>query len=703
MYNNNKKRLRPNRNGYAATTTTQKMALLAVFAMSILSASDAFSKVAPKKRSSVLAFRNLGGSDHHHDLASLSRNIVSAPWVASSISSMMVEGSTAIKVQSPGATAAAASSATTTTTGTRTDDQNHLPTWLAVPRSHLSETNLQRLRLAMSDSYFTENEALKVMYAIEEAAAGDAQLVAGASEFLLLVLETVDMGVDALLAAAFHYCSSATARRQAADRLTHHPNTASFGASVETLVLDVGRLKELELLAARVMQQHSEAARPDQNDADNLRKLLLSETADWRALAIRTVASLYRLRGILSASENPNRVQLTAEAVRTAREALTIYAPLASRLGMNRLKNEVESAAFKILYQRQHGKVNALVQQVRRPFAGVTIGESMDQLMKQVQDEMTDMFHNDPQFQTHVESFSVTARVKQPYSLWKKMLRNGYDHILQVPDAVALRIVLKAKIVEGEPTAVLRARERALCYYAQNKCTERWQPLADNPRFKDYIERPKANGYQSLHYTAMAEFAGENWTMEIQVRSSEMHSVAEYGLASHWDYKVQKKEKAAALVSPPSPLTASLKVKIEDEDMDRSSQAYLRKVQQWHWQTVGAQPEPSFLVEKRDNDSNILRPSRINRESSEQLEPYIRAMTMARSDLARDFVFVFLKQKTSEARVLALPSGSCVVDALREGEKSLGISLWESSFDVNGDSAATVTRRLSNGDVLTTV
>ena len=135
-----------------------------------------------------------------------------------------------------------------------------------------------------------------------------------------------------------------------------------------------------------------------------------------------------------------------------------------------------KSAAFKILYQRQHGKVNALVQEVRRPFAGLTIGESMDQLMKQVQEEMTEMFRNDPEFQKHVENFSVTARVKQPYSLWKKMLSNRIDNILQVPDAVALRIVLEAKKAgEGEPTEVLRARERALCYYAQKKCMQRWQ------------------------------------------------------------------------------------------------------------------------------------------------------------------------------------------------------------------------------------
>lgn len=651
-----------------------------------LPAAHGFSRVATannkQQSTTVLAFRR------HVD--EMSRHVVSAPWVAATRT--MEESPLAVVDVS------AAAAAPTTTTAT-TLDHTSLPTWLAVPRQHLSETNLQRLQKSMSESYFTENEALKVMYAIEEAAAGDAQLVAGAAEFLLLLLETVELqGVNALVAAAFHYCSSFTARRLGAPRLTHHDNAASFGSAVETLVRDIGRLKELELLAARV--NSSQAARPDRRDADNLRKLLLSETADWRALSIRTVASLYRLRGIVTAAAAHDRIPLTPEAVRTAREALTIYAPLASRLGMNRLKNELESTAFKILYQRQYGKVNALVQEFRRPFAGLTIGQSMDELMKQVQDEITQMFQEDSEFNKHVGHFAVTARVKQPYSLWKKMLRNRQDHILQVPDALALRIVLKAKTTEGEPAEVARARERALCYYAQKRCTQRWEPLPGNSRFKDYIERPKANGYQSLHYTAMAEFAGENWNMEIQVRSSEMHSVAEYGLASHWDYKLQKKAQKSSSSS------SSLQVKIED-DIDRSSQAYLRKVQQWHWDEVGTQHEPAMSTTTtattcilEEESHNSQRADHL-RERSEHLEPYIRALTAARSDLARDFVFVFLKQNTAQARVLALPSGSCVVDAIREGEKSLGVSLWKPHYyDLNG-AAATVSRRLSNGDVLT--
>ena len=160
----------------------------------------------------------------------------------------------------------------------------------------------------------------------------------------------------------------------------------------------------------------------------------------------------------------------------------------------------------------------------------------MEKILEQVQAEMTEILSNDVEFSEAVQDYTVTARVKEAYSTWKKMLRNKADHILQVPDAIAFRIVLNAKKhYEDEPDEMIRARERALCYYAQELCLQRWAPSLENARFKDYIASPKANGYQSLHYTATTNWQGQVWSMEIQVRSGEMHNVAEFGLASHWD------------------------------------------------------------------------------------------------------------------------------------------------------------------------
>jgi (p)ppGpp synthase/HD superfamily hydrolase len=335
------------------------------------------------------------------------------------------------------------------------------------------------------------------------------------------------------------------------------------------------------------------------------------------------------------------------------------------------------------------------------------INQSMTQVLQTVQTDMTTMLHQDPEFMSLVDNFSVTARVKEPYSMWKKMLRDGYHHILQVPDALALRIVLNAKkLSPDEPSAVTRARERALCYYAQKLFIGQWQPNASNPRFKDYIESPKANGYQSLHYTAKTESGGQEWTMEIQVRSGEMNQVAEYGLASHWDYKAFAKEKSSEHDGQ------SHDVKILK---DQSSDAYLRAVQEWHWQQHGQQQaekakqldsSPASFEQLAGSDiwQSRVRADRI-RARTQRLAPYIEALTMTQSDLARESVIVFVTQShhstPSEGKVLALPAGACVLDAIRLGANMDFHRQWsEKDLDLNG-ATTSLTRQLRNGDVLT--
>jgi (p)ppGpp synthase/HD superfamily hydrolase len=446
----------------------------------------------------------------------------------------------------------------------------------------------------------------------------------------------------------------------------------AYGDTILTIAQDAARLKELEMVAERVMRNDAARVRPDGKDAENLRKLLLSETRDWRGLAIRSAACLFRLRALS---------ELTPESIRCSREALLIYAPLASRLGMHRLKSELEGTAFQILYRRQYAKVNVADAEL----------EAMNRVLEYVKGDVTAMLQKDAEFSSHVESFSVTARVKEPYSMWKKMLRNKHTHILQVPDALALRIVLEAKEQDGESFEVTRGRERALCYYAQKRCQDYVRPLLDNPRLKDYIQNPKQNGYQSLHYTGKTYFEGKDYMIEIQVRSAEMHQVAEFGVASHVDYKLTK-NKAVPFQE----------VRIET---DSSSDAYLRKVQEYHRQ-YGSTKEswkdatPTSFEPLSDAWQSKVRADRI-RARMQRLEPYIEALSNAQSDLAREYVFVFLTQSTDEhGKVLALPSGSCVLDAIRESEKTLGCPLRDDNLVLNG-AATSVTRQLHNGDVLT--
>lgn len=593
-----------------------------------------------------------------------------------------------------------------------------MPAWLRVQRSHLMERNMDALKENMRSSFYTETEVSKLMFAIEEASLGNRNLMSGAAEFCLILSETMEMGLNTLIAAAFHYCSCVSAREESVMNTCvsfgvwdpkEHKGLKMFGNHAVEIARDAARLKKMEMVFGSIVQNPGSSVRLslDSKDADNLRKLLLTDTRDWRALAIRSAACLFRLRGI----EKLGQKKLSKEAVRASREALYIFAPLASRLGMHRLKNELEGAAFRTLYRRQHETVTSLARQMRyKKFDdGVTrrgliemvdedkkamnIGESMKCVLESVQKEMEQVLAKDPVFSATTSDFHVAARVKEPYSLWKKMLRNRSDHVLQVPDALALRIVLNAKKMSpNEPREVTSARERALCYYAQQLCTYNWAPVEGSPRFKDYIERPKANGYQSLHYTATTDFQNEDWTLEIQIRTGEMHKVAEFGLASHWDYKA--KNKPASEKSP-----------------DYSSDAYLRSVQEWHWQhqpssgmSWSAQPALEESEMLLDDVHRERRAERIQ-ERTQRLTPYLQALNAAQSDLARDHVFVFISQSqntlNSEGNIMALPSGACVLDAVRQGERTSGLNLdWRGSPSLNG-SVTNLTSQLRNGDILT--
>jgi len=200
-------------------------------------------------------------------------------------------------------------------------------------------------------------------------------------------------------------------------------------------------------------------------------------------------------------------------------------------------------------------------------------------------------------------------------------------------------------------------------------------------RVKDYISSPKKNGYQSLHYTANMRWHGEEWPFEIQVRSHEMHRVAEYGVAAHWDYKM-----------PQSPNNVMSK-----EDM-------YHKVYDEYFGQRGLKYKNPFEQQMG--------------ETPTRLAPYLQAMSTEHRDQARDHVFVFLREDSDgcdngesnrgyiNGRILSLPAGACVIDALRqEGEHGSNLDLWSSRLETNiyhnGSSLKSMTDRLSNGDVLT--
>lgn len=594
-----------------------------------------------------------------------------------------------------------------------------MPSWLR-PNSSLAEKKLSTLLDTMIDTYLSPKDAYKVVNAIREAAFGDRSKIAGAADFVLLIVETMEMGTSALIAAAVHYCACYNVRQEVSLRPSldfvsaWDEYTYSYGAGGAAMkesnynettlhiLKDVNRLKRTEMVASSLI--HKSEVKHDKRetirDSINMRKMLLSESKSWQALAIRAAACLYRLTEINKTLPMDNETTnstpphlLTPEQVRVAREALHMHAPLASRLGMHRLKNEIETKAFRILYPRQYRAVTSMTCQQKDREA---LKDSMSRIQNNVAKELTFLLENDPDLAKYALTPRVTSRIKEPFSLWRKMLKNKTRNILDIPDVLAFRVLLDAKKMKPkENVAVTRAADKALCYHSQQVCTRRFQPLNDG-RFKDYIAHPKPNGYQSLHYTACINTGDDILPFEIQIRSSFMHQVAEFGLAAHWGYKENRNQ------SPQKHFA------FEPEE---SSDNYLRCLQDFHWEhaqgtTLPKPSNPSNAIRVKGSDDE--KKERV-RARDEHLAPYLQALMKTKSNLTREQVFIFLESQnssaSSEGQILALPAGSCVLDAVIAGDRSLGVNLY-SSFDSFGNIAhngqtSEWNQKLNNGDIIT--
>lgn len=617
------------------------------------------------------------------------------------------------------------------------DDNNKLPSWL---RIHVSdrekEAKLYELKKALeSNAEYIQNTSSiqKVMEAIEKSSGGDREMMFGAADFCLILAETMEMDKDTLVAAAWHYCECVHARKhcarfdersfahlsyvldywnaskekptntggntvttsaittsafQAASAFAEH---SSHSEEVSRLIHDCATLKRAEIVAAKSKPINS--IRPSSTESANIRKMFLSETHDWRALAIRSTACLYRLRGIFKFHEEnmqrglSNSLVLSPKEIRIAREALSIHAPLASRLGMHRLKNEIEGAAFRILYHRQYKRVSDLREEIipcrmSTPCTISTLNDGMDIVLTKVANQVKDLLDQDEYFSHVVDTVKVSARTKEPYSLWRKMLKTNAQSILHVHDALALRVVLKSKKATPEEDEQLtESRDRALCYYVLQQCVKIFKPVGDG-RFKDYIANPKVNGYQSLHSSVSTTFENTEWPFEIQVRSTAMHQVAEFGLASHWEYKENQTMKKDPQNKLPHYAFS----------VDHSSDSFLRSIADWHWE----QKQGNWQSCETSVNSDQQRANKSN------FTPYVNALMEDRSNLARDHVFVFFQtEETKAGHVLELPAGACVIDALNESERVFGIKQPRTLINiVHNGSPTTITRQLRNGDVL---
>ncbi len=255
-----------------------------------------------------------------------------------------------------------------------------------------------------------------------------------------------------------------------------------FGDEVAGLVDGVTKLTRLELQSDRAKQ------------AENFRKLLLAMSRDIRVLLVKLADRLHNMRTLEHVDSDERRQRI-------ARETMDIYAPLAERIGMHDIKDELEDRAFREL----NGEARASIAR-RLGFLRAEGEDVVENVVRELRDVLA----------AAAIEVDVAGREKSPYSIWRKMQRQQTS-IEQLSDIIAFRV-----IVATVPQ----------CYAALGEVHSRYRVVPG--RFKDYISTPKPNGYRSLH-TSVLGLADQR--IEIQIRTREMHDVAERGVAAHWVYK----------------------------------------------------------------------------------------------------------------------------------------------------------------------
>ncbi len=233
--------------------------------------------------------------------------------------------------------------------------------------------------------------------------------------------------------------------------------------------------------------------------AENFKKLLLTMSDDIRVILIKMADRLHNMRTL--GSMLPNKQY------KIAGETLYIYAPLANRLGLNKIKTELEDLSFKYEHPEEY-------QQITDKLATTRV--SRDEVFK----EFTDPIRSE--MDKMGLEYEIKARVKSPYSIWNKM-QTKHITFEEIYDILAVRIIFKPKSMPEELNE---------CFNIYVAISKIYKPHPD--RLRDWVNHPKANGYQALHVTLMSNRG--QW-IEVQIRSQRMDDVAEQGFAAHWKYK----------------------------------------------------------------------------------------------------------------------------------------------------------------------
>jgi GTP diphosphokinase / guanosine-3',5'-bis(diphosphate) 3'-diphosphatase len=301
----------------------------------------------------------------------------------------------------------------------------------------------------------------------------------------MLILSSLGLDCDTLCACLLHDVPEDT-------ETTLKDLSKDFKPSVLFLIESVTKLSSIKY-------------KGEDRYAENLRKMFVAMSQDLRVVFIKMADRLHNLHTL-------DYLPVEKKA-RIAQESLEIYAPLAERLGIAFFRGEIEDVCFKHLYPEDFKNLIAIMNS--------RVEERLI-VVEEVKSKIQNLM-----IENSISIINTSGRAKKYYSTWNKLKSND-GNIDKIDDLVAIRLILNS--IED-------------CYNALSIIHNYFEPKKD--RMKDYISKPKLNGYQSLHTTVIDPISSQNF--EIQIRTDEMHSFAEYGVASHWSYKSKKKDESAMI------------------------------------------------------------------------------------------------------------------------------------------------------------
>ena len=290
-----------------------------------------------------------------------------------------------------------------------------------------------------------------------------------------------------------------------------------FGKEIADLVDGVTKLTNLQLSSSETKQ------------AENFRKLFMAMSKDLRVILVKLADRLHNMRTI--------KAMRPEKQAQKARETMEIFAPLAGRMGMQSMREELEDLAFKVLNPEARASI-------MRRF--VMLQKETGDVIHRITGDMRQEFED-----ADIEA-QVFGRAKKPYSIWRKMSEKDVG-FSRLSDIYGFRVV-----TDNEDD----------CYRALGVIHQRWRAVPG--RFKDYISQPKSNGYRSIHTTVSGR---DGKRVEVQIRTRQMHDVAETGVAAHWSYRDGVRAMNPFAVDPAKWLAGLTEQFIAEEDHDAFMEA----------------------------------------------------------------------------------------------------------------------------------